>query len=349
MNPERKALPVISTDPKDIGAAVRQLLGDALGYLYPAALRAAAGAGIADHLAAGPLTAEELAAKAGVDAGHLRRVLRFLATRGVFGEDEDGRFALTTAASVLRADFPVSLRNLVLLFTDEMYWHPAGRLDETVRRGATVFDEVFGGQIFEHLSKDPAKNELFVDAMADLSVLEHAGMAESYDFPASGTVVDVAGGLGGMLQAVLVRNPGLHGVLVDRSEVLSRHRMTDPAVEGRFSLEDADFFSELPAGAEVYLLKRIIHDKSDEEAVRILKTCRAAMTGDSKLLILDIVVPPADQEQPNPTSDVLMMAVFEGKERTEEELAALLSAAGLKISRVLPTPSAMSLTEAVAV
>ena len=337
---------VISTDPKDIGAAVRQLLGDALGYLYPAALRAAAGAGIADHLAAGPLTAEELADKAGVHADHLRRVLRFLATRGVFAEDADGRFSLTTAASVLRADFPVSLRRLVLLFTDEMYWRTSGRLDDTVRRGNTVFDEIFGGQIFEYLAKEPEKNELFVDAMADLSVLEHAGMAESYEFPASGTVVDVAGGLGGMLQAVLTRNPGLRGILVDRSEVLGRNRLGED-VAGRVELVDADFFESVPAGAEVYLLKRIIHDKSREEAVRILSTVRAAMTSSSKLLVIDIVVPPVGEEQPNPTSDLLMMTVFEGKERSAEELSELFSAAGLKITRVLPTPSAMSLTEAV--
>ncbi|MFI7602143.1 methyltransferase [Actinoplanes sp. NPDC049681] len=339
---------MISSDPKDIGAAVRQLLGDALGYLYPAALRAAAGAGIADHLTEGPLPAEELARRSGVDSGHLRRLLRFLATRGVFSEQPDGSFALTTAASVLRRDSPAPLRNLVLLFTDELYWRPAGHLDETVRRGTTVFDKVFGAQIFEHLSKEPAKNDLFVDAMADLSVLEHTGIAQSYDFPASGTVVDVAGGLGGMLQAVLVANPGLRGVLVDRSEVLERHRMTHPAVAGRFELTEADFFAELPSGADVYLLKRIIHDKSDEEAVRILRTCRAAMNESARLLIIDIVVPPAGAEQPNPTSDVLMMAVFEGKERTEEELTKLLSAAGLRISRVVPTPSAMSITEVVA-
>jgi hypothetical protein len=338
---------VISSDPKDIGTAVRQLLGDALGYLYPAALRAAASAGIADHLTDGPLTAEELARRSGVDSAHLHRVLRFLATRGVFSEELDGSFALTTAASVLRRDAPASLRNLVLLFTDEMYWRPAGRLDETVRRGTTVFDEIFGAQIFEHLSKDPAKNELFVDAMADLSVLEHGGIADSYEFPASGTVVDIGGGLGGMLQSVLVRNPGLRGILVDRSEVLERHRMTDPTVAGRFELTEADFCTELPSGADVYLLKRILHDKSDEEAARILRTCRAAMTGRARLLIIDIVVPPAGAEQPNPTSDVLMMAVFEGKERTEDELATLLSAAGLRISRVVSTPSAMSITEVV--
>jgi hypothetical protein len=333
--------------PAEIGAAVRQILGDALGYLYPAALRVAAGANIAEHLVDGPLTPEELARRSGTHADHLRRVLRFLATREVFREDEEGRFHLTTAANVLRADFPVSLRNLVLLFTGDMYWQPAGRLDEAVRRGNSVFDTVFGAQIFDHLRSDAEGTRLFVDAMADMSALEHDGMAESYEFPAAGTVVDVAGGLGGMLRAVLTRNPGLRGVLVERAEVLARHRLEDETTTGRWEAVEGDFFTAVPAGAEVYLLKRIIHDKSDEDAVRILTTVRAAMSASSRLLIIDLVAPPGGIQSPSILSDMLMLAVFEGRERTEAELAELLAKAGLTLSRVLPTPSAMSITEAV--
>ncbi|TDV57582.1 methyltransferase [Actinophytocola oryzae] len=336
-----------TTSPAEIGAAVRQILGDALGYLLPAALRVAASARIAEHLSDGPLTPEQLAERSGTHADHLRRVLRFLATRDVFREDEEGRFHLTTAASVLKADFPVSMRNIVLLFTDDMYWKPAGRLDESVLRGNSVFDKVFDGQIFEHLPSDADATRLFVDAMADMSVLEHDGMAESYEFPESGTVVDVAGGLGGMLRAVLTRNPGLRGVLVDRAEVLARHRLEDETTTGRWETAEADFFKELPAGGDIYLLKRIIHDKSDEDAVRILTTVREAMSASSKLLIFDLVAPPGGIQGPSIMSDVLMMAVFEGKERTEAELTELLSKAGLKLSRILPTPSNMSVTEAV--
>jgi hypothetical protein len=334
-------------DPAEIGTAVRQILGDALGYLYPAALRVAASADIAGHLADGPATPAELARRTGMHADHLRRVLRFLATREVFREDEEGRFHLTTAANVLRADFPVSLRNLVLLFTGDTYWQPAGRLDETVRRGNSVYDRIFGAQIFDHLPTDAERTRLFTDAMADMSVLEHDGMAESYQFPETGTVVDVAGGLGGMLRAVLTRNPGLHGVLVDRAEVLARHRLADPDLAGRWETAEGDFFRKVPAGGDVYLLKRIIHDKSDEDAVRILRCVREAMPDSARLLIIDIVAPPGGVRHPSTISDMLMMAVFEGRERTEEQLAALLSTAGLKISRVLPTPSAMSVTEAV--
>jgi hypothetical protein len=336
-------------DPQEIGAAVRQVLADALGYLYPAALRVAVSANLADHLADGPLTAADLAERTGMHADHLRRVLRFLATRGVFGEDENGAFHLTTAAQVLRADFPMSLRNLVLLFTSDMYWLPTGRLAETVRHGSTVFDKIFGGQIFDYLPTDAEQTRLFVDAMADLSVLEQGGMAESYEFPETGTVVDVAGGLGGMLHAVLTRNPGLRGVLVDRAEVLARHRLDDPAIAGRWETVAGDFFVDVPSGGDIYLLKRIIHDKSDADATRILRTVRQAMSESARLLIFDIVVPPSGRPNPNIMSDMLMMAVFEGRERTEEELGTLLANADLKITRILPTPTAMSITEVAAI
>lgn len=337
------------TDPNDIGAAVRQVLGDALGYLYPAALRVATGAKIADHLAEGPRTVEDLAARTGLRPDHLRRVLRFLATRGVFGEDDSGAFHITTGAYLLREGVPGSLRSLVLLFTDEMYWLPAGRLADGMRGDTTAFGAVFGTQIFDHLATDSDRNRLFVDAMADLSVLEHDGMAESYDFPESGTVVDVAGGLGGMLRTVLTRNPGLRGMLVDRAAVLADHRLENPATTGRWTTAEGDFFTSVPEGGDVYLLKRIIHDKSDEDAVRILRTLRQAMSDTARLLIIDIVVPPGGLPHPNVMSDVLMLTVFEGKERTEAELAELLAAADLKLTRVLPTPSAMSITEAVAI
>jgi O-methyltransferase domain len=331
----------------DIGAAVRQVLGDTLGYLYPAALRVAIRLDVADQLAKGPMTAEALAAISGVSPDHLRRVLRFLATRGVFREDDSGAFHLTTAAGLLRSDSPVPLRSIILLFTDEMYWLPAGRLENTLRKGNTVFNEIFGSQIFDYLLEDHSRTQLFSDAMADLSATEHGAIAQSYDFPESGTVVDVAGGLGGMLAAVLTRATELHGVLVEREPVLREHRLDDPAIAGRWSTVAADFFTDVPADADLYLLKRIVHDKSDADAVRILRTCRRAMADHARLLIIDAVVP-ADA-QPSPSmmvADFLMMTVFEGRERTEQEIGGLLAAADLAINRVIPTPTTLSIVEA---
>ena len=331
-----------------LGDAVRQLLSDSLGYLYPAALRVAVRAGVADHLAEGPLRVERLAALAGVHADHLKRVLRFLATRDVFREDENGAFHLTTAAGLLRSDSALPVRTLILLFTDQLYWLPTGRLESTVQKGSTVFDEIFGAQFFDYLATGQERVELFSDAMACLSLTEHSGIVQSYDFPEKGTVVDVGGGLGGLLHAVLTTNRGLHGILFDREPVLRRHRLDDPAIEGRWETATGDFYARLPAGADFYLLKRILHDKTDADSVQVLRACRQAMSGQGRVLIIDPLRPRSgDYSVSTKLSDVLMMAVFEGKERSEAELATLLAQAGLTLSRVIPTPGALTIVEAI--
>ncbi|HZB31525.1 MAG TPA: methyltransferase [Streptosporangiaceae bacterium] len=330
-----------------IGAAVRQLLAGSLGYLNAAALRVAVRARVADSLADGPLPVERIAELGGVDPGHLRRVLRFLATREVFREDEDGNFHLTTAAGLLRADSPIPLQSLILLFTDQTYWVPAGRLDDTVRKGVTVFDEIFGAQFFDYLATDEERQTLFSDAMACMSLTETGGVVQSYDFPEKGTVVDVGGGLGGLLYAVLSANPGLQGILFDREPVLRRHRLADPALDGRWETVAGDFYAGLPADADLYLIKRILHDKSDADCVRLLRSCRRSMAADGRVLIIDPLVPADGDYSPSiKLSDVLMMAVFEGKERTADELGALLGEADLAVSRIIPTPTTLTIVEA---
>jgi hypothetical protein len=333
--------------PSDAPNLVRQVLGESLGYLYPAALRVAARFGVADHLTDGPKTPQELAALSGVQAEHLKRVLRFLATRGIFHEEESGAFGLTPAAELLRKDSPVSLRSVVLLFTDETYWRPAGRLDDTVQKGGTVFEDIFGSPFFDHVAADEERGRVFDAGLADLSIMEQGAIAGSYSFPLAGTVVDIAGGRGGMLHAVLSRNPGLRGVLFDREAVLSRHRLGDPAIAGRWETATGDFFEAVPSGGDFYLLKRIVHDKSDAESLRILRSCRAAMSDHARLLIIDAVVPPGNGPHPSVLSDLLMMTVWDGKERSEEEFGKLLADTGLKLSRIVPTPTALSIIEAV--
>jgi len=340
------ALPADALDRPDV-AVIRQVLRESLAYLYPAALRVVATLRIADHLADGPKTAERLAELTGAHPSHLRRVLRLLATRGVGTEDEVGNFHRTPAFDLLRDDSPLPLRSTVLLFTDELYWRPAGRLDETVRAGETIFPDIFGAQFFQHLAGDDDRARLFDAAIATVSATEQSAIAGSYDFPERGTVVDVAGGTGGFLGAVLRKNPGLHGVLVDREPVLSGHRLDVPELAGRWETEEGDFFVSLPTGGDFYVLKRIIHDKSEDECRRILRTVRAAMSDGARLLLVDAVVPP---DNPSPSvilADVLMMTVFEGRERTEDEFRDLLGEAGLKLTRVIPTPSALSIIECV--
>jgi O-methyltransferase domain len=331
----------------ETGTLVRQILGDTLGYLYPAALRVAARFNVADHLVAGPRTAADLAELTGVHAQHLYRTLRFLATRGVFREDDTGRFHLTPAATLLRTGVPLSVRSLILQFTDEMYWRPTGRLDDAVVSGATAFDDIFGSQFFEYLTGDDDRSALFSTAMAELSVLEQGAIAASYDFPDTGVVIDIAGGRGGMLRSILTGNPGLRGVLFERERVLESHQLDDPALDGRWETATGDFFTSVPAGGDIYLLKRIVHDKTDDDSRRILRATRKAMSAQSRLLIIDGIVPPGFGPHVNVASDVLMLAVFEGRERTEDEIGQLLADADLRLSKVISTPTALSIVEAV--
>ncbi|MDM4722816.1 methyltransferase [Micromonospora sp. WMMA1363] len=329
------------------GALVRQVMGDALGFLNAAALRVAVHLDIAEHLASGPKTPAELATLSDADPGHLARVLRFLAMRGVFREDERGAYHLTPAAELLRAESPMSVRSMVLLLTDEMYWLPAGRLEETVRAGTTVFNGIFGGPLFDVLARDPSRADIFNTAIADLSVTEQDPIAASYDFPDTGTVVDVGGGPGGLLHAILLRNPGLRGVLFEQESVLAKHRLGDPAIAGRWEPVAGDFFGLIPTGGDIYVLKRVLHDWDDADSLRILKATRQAMADEAKLLIIDAVIPSGNDPHPSKLYDIAMMTNFDGKERTKAEFDALLAAANLRAVRVIPTPGTLSIVEAV--
>lgn len=335
-------------DPQQIGAAVRQVLRDSLGYLYPAAMRVAVKVGVADHLADGPKTAAEIAASSGVHADHLRRVLRYLATRGVFREDDSGAFHLTTAAGLLRSDSPLGMSSVVLLLTDPMYWLPAGRLEDTVRAGTTVFDDIFGTSLFEYLARDDELGRIFHTALDDLSATEHNGVARACPLPGTGTVVDVGGGRGGLLHAILAEHTGLHGILLDREEVVREHRLDVPAIAGRWQVVGGDFFADIPPGADAYLLKRIIHDWDEPHSVKLLRACRDALADQGRVFIIDTVVPPGNDDHPSKLSDLAMMVVFDGKERTENELSDLLAQADLKLNQIIPTGGTLSIVEAVA-
>jgi hypothetical protein len=332
----------------DIAAAVRQVIGDALGYLPAAALRVAVQYDIADHLADGPKTFTQLADITKVDGAALGRVLRLLATRGIFRVEGD-TVHLTPTAGLLRADSPLPLRHPVSLFTDKLYWQPSGQLDQAVRKGGTTFDDVFGAQFFDHLGTDEARARLFDKAMSTMSMTEQGPIAAAYDFPETGTVLDIAGGQGGFLRTVLTANPGLTGVLFDREEVLQGHQLDDPSLAGRWQTATGDFFEAVPPGADIYVLKRIIHDKSETDARRILRSVRQAMSDSARLLVVDAVLPQDGAVTPSAAlADVLMLSVFEGRERTEAEFRDLLAAEGLKLNRVVPTPTALSVIEAVA-
>lgn len=324
------------------------LIDEALAYAAPAALRAVAVCGVADHLADGPRTARELAGTTGLDAGALHRVLRLLVTRGLFTEDPEGRFALTTRGALLRSGIPGSLRDAVLMLTDPTFWDPAARLDHCLRTGESVFTEVFGVPFFDHFARDPATAAVFHDGMAAMSSVEDGPIARAYGFPATGTVVDIGGGRGGFLAAALRTAPGLTGVLYDRPHVLAGHGLGPAAdLAGRWTTAEGDFFEKVPTG-DFLVLKRILHDWTDDQSVTLLRNCRRALAPGGRVLVVDAVITPGGRPHQGKTLDLLMMASLVGRERTEDDFRTLFAAAGLRLTRIVPTPAVLSVVEGTA-
>ncbi|WP_406397723.1 methyltransferase [Streptomyces sp. NBC_00879] len=335
-------------------AAEEDLSGElfelAVGYVYSAALQAAARFRIADLLAVGPRTCGELAESAGVDGASLQRVLRYLATKGVFREDGAGRFHLTPLADPLRCDAPRSLRDFVLMRGEDIFWRPAGRLHEAVRTGGTVFEDLFGVPFYDYLAADPVLAARFNASMAAFSDTLSDDVARAYDFSAAGGrtghVVDVGGGRGGLLRAVLRRHPGLTGVLFELPSVVADHVLDDPGLAGRWSAVAGSFFDAVPAGGDVYLLKHVLASWPDEDAVRILAECRRAMAGHARLLVVNALIPQGNAPHPGKSIDAMMMTVLNGKGRTRDEYEALLDRAGLTVTRVLPVSPHAAVIEA---
>jgi hypothetical protein len=330
---------------KPVEDPTQYVLGEAMGYAHAAALRAATVLGVADHLVDGPRDVPELAELTGSHGPFLRRVLRLLATRGIFREDDDGRFHLTPCADVLRADAAGSIRAGVLAVTSEVYWQSTGDLTEAVRDGEPAFDRRYGQPFFSYLVAHPDVGAMFNEGMANFSAGEIERIVASYDFPESGVLVDLGGGFGGLLLAVLRERPGLRGVLFDREPVLAGHVLRRLGADDRWETVAGDFFDSVPA-ADFYLVKNILHDWTDEECVRILSNCRDVMNPRAKLLIAEIVLPEGNEPHFGKVLDLFIMLLLPGLERTRAEYERLFERAGLRVTRVLPTPGSYSLIEA---
>jgi hypothetical protein len=324
------------------------VLEQSLGYFYSAALSAAARLNIADRLAESAQTSDELAATMGVDGPSVHRLLRFLATRDIFTEDDAGRFHLTPSAELLRSDVSHSMRSAVLMLTDEVFWKPAELLDDTVREGATQFDRIFPAPFFDWLARDEVAGNIFHAGMAAMSDSENQRIASTYDFSYASTLVDVGGGHGGFLIEALRNSPNLRGVLFDEEHVLADHRLGEAQTSDRSETVSGDFFDGVPSGADGYVLKRILHDWDDATCVRILSRCRQAMSPHGRILVIDAVIPTGNEPHPGKTLDILLMTSLPGKERTEAEFRKVFAEAGLSVTRVIPTSTPLSIVEGVA-
>jgi hypothetical protein len=318
----------------------------AIGHYVSRALHLAAKLGIADLLAAGPLPAAELAAKTDTDAAALRRVLRLLASVGVFTEGEDGAFALSPQGELLRSEVPGSARALVLLFAGIGIQDSWKELEYCVRTGQPAFRKHSpDGDAFSHLDAEAAK--IFDAAMATFAPQTASAIAAAYDFSKLGTVVDVGGGNGALLVGILGANPGLRGIVFDRPQAAdgAKSRIVEAGLAARCQVVAGDFFASVPEGADAYLVKHVIHDWDDEKAVAILRNCRRAMGAGARLLIAEGVYPPridaSLESRGAAANDVNMLVVSGGRQRSEEEFRSLYDAAGFALTRIVPTQNPM--------
>jgi hypothetical protein len=342
MNNENKtAMPQLPPD-----AILSQML---FGGLMQQSISIAAKIGIADLLVEKPQTAEELAAETETHALSLYRVLRLLASVGIFSETADQKFELTPIAELLRQDAPNSMRDVAIMQGEEWNWRNYGELRHSVKTGETAQEKAHGIPLFEFLSGNPEDEALFSRAMVNLSSSVIPPIVEAYDFSDAGKLVDIAGGHGFLLAAILKANPHLQGVLFDQSTVVdgAGESLKKQDINHRVELVPGDFFESVPAGADIYIMKHIIHDWNDDESVKILQNIHSAMNEKGKVLIVEMVVPEGNAPSPSKVMDVQMLIATGGKERTEVEYRELLESSGFRLTRIVPTKSPFSIVEAV--
>jgi O-methyltransferase domain/Dimerisation domain len=321
----------------------------ALSALMSQALYVAAKLGIADLLAAGPRPVTELATETKTHEYALYRVLRSLASVGVFTETDPQVFALTPTAEVLRTDAPNSMRGAAIFMGEEWHWRVWGDMLYSVETGRPAWGHVHDAEVFEYFGAHRPAAEIFNRAMTALSASVAPAIVAGYDFGSCRTLVDIAGGHGYLLAQVLKAHPSVRGVLFDVPSVIAGAPtlLEREGVAERVELVTGDFFATIPAGADAYMMKHIIHDWDDERSVKILSNIRAAMPDVGKVLIIEQVVPAGDAPHPSKLLDLEMLVSPGGIERTAEEYRALLAAVGLKLTRIVPTPSPFSVVEAV--
>lgn len=325
-----------------------QIIQMGTAYFVSQLVYTAARIGLADHLANGPRSAAELAAGVGANPRPLHRLLRTLASFGIVTQDEHDRFALTALGDALKSDAPGSARSTVLALTGPWMWSAWGEFQHSVGTGKTAMEKVFGMPVFDYLAQHPQEAALFSEAMVGIHGAEPPAVADAYDFSAFASIVDVGGATGNMLAHVLTRHPQPTGILFDRPHVVTEAPalLRARGVDSRVSIEHGDFFENVPAGGDAYVLSHIIHDWNEAQCLTILGNCRKAMKPGAKLLIVEFVLPEGDTPHFGKLLDMVMLAIPGGEERTAGEYDTLLAAAGLKMTRVIPTASDVSIVEA---
>lgn len=307
----------------------------------------AAKLGIADLLKDGAKSSHELAQTTNSNPYALYRVLRALASLGIFTEPDPGFFALTQLAECLQTDVKGSVRAIAVMFGEPWHYRPWGDLFYSVKTGETAFSYQFGQEAFPYLAQNDEAANIFNEAMTSVSARDNAALMAAYDFSEADCVVDVGGGYGTLLMEVLKNHPDMKGVLFDQPAVIegAKKQIEAAGVTGACQVIGGDFFEEIPGGGDLYLLKSVIHDWDDERAIKILRNCNQAMKGKSKLLLIEHVINPSPESSFGKLIDIEMLVMSGGRERTEQEYRALLRAAGFELTNLITTQTTLSLIE----
>jgi C-methyltransferase len=312
------------------------------------AITVAAQLGVADALADGPLPIGELAALVDADEDALRRLLRALVSKGIFCRRRDGRFALNSLAGSLRSDAPISMTWAAQFYGSAEQRERWTLMVDAIRTGSTVVPALRGQESFDYFAGQPELAALFNQTMTSVSELTDGPVVAGYDFGAYPTIVDVGGGHGPLLAAILARAPASRGVLYDLPRVVASAPRVfhEHGVADRVRIAEGSFFDSVPTGGDAYILKNIIHDWPDEKAVQILRNVRAAAGPRATVLLVELVIPKHDRDFPGKWVDLEMLLNLGARERTAAEYRDLLSQAGFELIRVVQTASPLSVVEA---
>lgn len=332
-------------DPIPPQRVMSQLL---FGKQLTASLSAMARLGVADHMGEAAISAEDIAGKVGAHAPSLYRVMRMLASVGVFTEEPGRKFALTPVGETLKSDAQGSMRAMAMMLGDEWSMHAYTRMADCIRTGTDGVTMAYGKPIFDLLAERPEQCETFQQAMSGGSAIAAQSILASYDFSGVERLADIGGGHGLLLASVLQKYPAMRGVLFDLPEVVAgvpADRLA--ACGGRLQVEAGSFFERVPQGCDAYMMKHIIHDWSDEHCRNILKLIRAQLPPHGRLLVCELVMPEEPGPAPAKMLDIEMLVMtVGGKERTPAEFAELFASAGLKLGRIVATPTPISVVEA---
>jgi hypothetical protein len=335
---------------KQSSQEAQRLIGQLLfGKQMTYCLSGVARLGVADHMNATPMAVEEIAGKSGAHAPSLYRVLRMLASMGVFKEERGKRFALTPAGELLKSDAPGTMRYHAMMLGDEWTMRAYEHFTDCLRTGQNGVSKAYGQHLFDVLAERPEQSDTFQAAMTSSSTIEGTAVIGAYDFSGTKRLADLGGGHGTLLASILRRYPLMQGVLFDRAEIIAGVAKDQFAgCEGRITIEGGSFFERVPDGCDAYIMKHIIHDWDDEHCRTTLKLMRDKLPTDGRVLICEMVVTDEPGHTPAKILDIMMLVTtMGGKERTKDEFAELFASSGLRLNRIVPTEGPICVIEAV--